>query len=96
MKIARIIKYDSIKSRITIYFTRVKSDLSNIRNKCQIVDRVLFKNRWSKRDRKSKNETIFAYLLQLSARRLIRTIIHDWIRFEYDHVNIYQIIRLHD
>ncbi len=47
-------------------------------------------------DRKSKNETIFSKLLQLSTRRLIRMIIHDRIRIKCRYICVHWIFRLHD
>ncbi len=44
MKITRIIEYDRFRSRITIHFARVKNDLSNTQNKCQVINRILFRN----------------------------------------------------
>ncbi len=51
LKITRIIEYDSIKSKITICFISMKNDLSNVKDKRKTVDRVSFRDWWSKRDR---------------------------------------------
>jgi ribosomal protein L39E len=59
LKITRIIEHDNIRSRITIHLFRLKSSVWNIEDKCEIIDNVSFRNWRSKRDRKSRDETLF-------------------------------------
>jgi hypothetical protein len=94
IKITRIFKYYCIKSRISICVTRMKNRVSRFANQCKTFNRISFRDEWIKRDRQSKNETLFTQLLQLSARRLIEVIIDDRVRFKCHYICVHRVIRL--
>jgi hypothetical protein len=68
VKITRIIKHYNIKSRFSIRIARLKNCMQNAENQRQILYNILFRNEQSKRNRQSEDETLFAKLLQLSAK----------------------------
>jgi hypothetical protein len=94
MKITRILKYYYIRSRISICFTRIKNRVSHIANQHKTLNRISFRDEWSKRDRQSKNESLFTKLLQLLTRRSIKMIIDDRVRFKCHYICVHRVIRL--
>ncbi len=58
MKIARTIRYNCIKQRITIYLISMKSALQSIKDQYQIVNCISFEDKQLKRDNKSRNEAL--------------------------------------
>jgi hypothetical protein len=94
MKVTRIFKYYCIRSRISICVICMKNRVSHFANQRKTFNRISFRDEWTKRDRQSKNETLFTQLLQLLIKRLIEVIIDDKIRFKCHYICVHKIIRL--
>jgi hypothetical protein len=93
-KLHELFKYYCIRSRISICVIRMKNRVSHFANQRKTFNRISFWDEWTKRDRQSKNETLFTQLLQLSARRLIEVIIDDRVRFKCHYICVHRVIRL--